>query len=87
MSAEVQDTTVPLSKVDSAIDESEHASPGDIKPKHRRTSSVVSGVFNILDLGEYQSIRISQLSSSPRPMDRAVWLTTVADQQKKKEST
>jgi len=50
MSAEVQDATVPLSKVDSAIDESEHASPGDIKPKHRRTSSVVSGVFNILDL-------------------------------------
>lgn len=47
MSAEVQE---PLSKVDSAIDDAP-ASPGESKPRHRRTSSTVSGVFNINDLG------------------------------------
>ncbi|EME88183.1 uncharacterized protein MYCFIDRAFT_86005 [Pseudocercospora fijiensis CIRAD86] len=46
MSAEVQE---PLSKVDSAIDDAP-GSPSDSKVKHRRTSSTVSGVFNILDL-------------------------------------
>jgi hypothetical protein len=50
MSAEVQE--IPLSKVDSAIDDTP-GSPSDNKPiKHRRTSSTVSGVFNILDLGK-----------------------------------
>jgi len=47
MSAEVQ---VPLTKVDSAVDDTTPASPSDIKPKHRRTSSTVSGVFNINEL-------------------------------------
>lgn len=49
MSAEVQE---PLTKVDSAVDETAPASPGESKVKHRRTSSTVSGVFNINDLGE-----------------------------------
>lgn len=40
-----------LSKVDSAIDDTP-ASPTESKIKHRRTSSTVSGVFNINDLGE-----------------------------------
>lgn len=39
-----------LSKIDSAIDDAP-ASPSESKPRHRRTSSTVSGVFNILDLG------------------------------------
>lgn len=51
MAAEVQDGN--LQKVDSAIAD-EPASPSEIKAKagHRRTSSTVSGVFNIADLGE-----------------------------------
>nr|POE54891.1 hypothetical protein CFP56_64564 [Quercus suber] len=51
MSAEVLEiqTGQPLSKVDSAIDDAP-ASPSESKPRHRRTSSTVSGVFNILDL-------------------------------------
>jgi len=50
MAAEVQDPTNNLSKVDSAIDDAP-ASPSDKKEiKHRRTSSTVSGVFNINDL-------------------------------------
>jgi len=51
MAAEVQEPSAPLSKVDSAIDDAP-ASPGESKPRHRRTSSTVSGVFNINDLGE-----------------------------------
>jgi len=51
MAAEVQEQSAPLSKVDSAIDDAP-ASPGESKPRHRRTSSTVSGVFNINDLGE-----------------------------------
>jgi len=50
MAAEVQEATAPLSKVDSAIDDTP-ASPSESKPKHRRTSSTVSGVFNINELG------------------------------------
>ncbi|WPG99605.1 Hypothetical protein R9X50_00242300 [Acrodontium crateriforme] len=49
MAAEV--TEANLSKVDSAIDDAP-ASPSESKPRHRRTSSTVSGVFNILDLGK-----------------------------------
>ncbi|KAH9809521.1 hypothetical protein Tdes44962_MAKER06129 [Teratosphaeria destructans] len=50
MAAEVQDPSVaPLSKVDSAIDDAP-ASPSESKPKHRRSSSTVSGVFSINDL-------------------------------------
>ncbi|KAK5112791.1 hypothetical protein LTR85_011125 [Meristemomyces frigidus] len=49
MSAEVQEQSVPLSKVDSAIDDAP-ASPSESKPRHRRTSSTVSGVFRIEDL-------------------------------------
>ncbi|KAK0257932.1 hypothetical protein LTR91_007667 [Friedmanniomyces endolithicus] len=49
MAAEVQEPSAPLSKVDSAIDDAP-ASPGESKPRHRRTSSTVSGVFNINDL-------------------------------------
>jgi hypothetical protein len=49
MSADIQ--THSLSKVDSAIDDTP-ASPTESKIKHRRTSSTVSGVFNINDLGE-----------------------------------
>ena len=49
MSADIQ--TQPLSKIDSAIDDTP-ASPTESKIKHRRTSSTVSGVFNINDLGE-----------------------------------
>jgi hypothetical protein len=59
--------TQPLSKVDSAIDDTP-ASPTESKIKHRRTSSTVSGVFNINDLGERASadraalMRLSGLS-------------------------
>ena len=54
MAAEVQDKLTDLSKVDSAISDAP-ASPSEKKqPKHRRTSSTVSGVFNINDLGEYR---------------------------------
>ena len=50
MSTEID---IPLSKVDSASAiEHGDASPTDHKIKHRRTSSTVSGVFNINDLGE-----------------------------------
>ncbi|SMQ46447.1 unnamed protein product [Zymoseptoria tritici ST99CH_1A5] len=49
MSAEVQEQQTPLSKVDSAIDDTP-GSPSDKPIRHRRTSSTVSGVFNILDL-------------------------------------
>lgn len=50
MSTEID---IPLSKVDSASAiEYGDASPTDHKIKHRRTSSTVSGVFNINDLGE-----------------------------------
>jgi len=47
MSAAIE--THSLSKVDSAIDDTP-ASPTESKIKHRRTSSTVSGVFNINDL-------------------------------------
>jgi len=51
MSADV--VTEPLSKVDSAISD-EPASPNEKKISHRRTSSAVSGVFNINDLGRWR---------------------------------
>jgi hypothetical protein len=52
MAAEVQEQNASLSKVDSAVDDAP-ASPSESKPnKHRRSSSTVSGVFNINDLGE-----------------------------------
>lgn len=54
MAAEVQDHSESLSKVDSAIDDAP-ASPSESKIKHRRTSSTVSGVFNINDLGKHAS--------------------------------
>ena len=50
MSAAIE-ITQPLSKVDSAVDDTP-ASPSESKIRHRRTSSTVSGVFNINDLGE-----------------------------------
>ena len=43
--------TSELSKVDSAIDGVPGSPVEDKKPGHRRTSSSVAGVFNILDLG------------------------------------
>jgi len=45
------DTTNTLSKVDSAIDDSSH-SPVEKKISHRRTSSSVTGVFNMQELQE-----------------------------------
>lgn len=48
MAAEVQEPAT-LSKVDSAVDDAP-ASPSEAKPKHRRTSSIVEGVFSINDL-------------------------------------
>ncbi|KAL9078191.1 MAG: hypothetical protein Q9157_002879 [Trypethelium eluteriae] len=56
------DTVEPLSKVDSAVDSTEPASPSDAKARHRRTSSTVSGVYNINDLGE-------KLNTSPATLD------------------
>jgi len=53
MSAAIE-ITQPLSKVDSAVDDTP-ASPSESKIRHRRTSSTVSGVFNINDLGELQA--------------------------------
>lgn len=55
MSADV--VTQPLSKVDSAVDDTP-ASPTESKIKHRRTSSTVSGVFNINDL-EKQNVDLA----------------------------
>lgn len=52
MSAEVQDAPITLTKVDSAVSEG-NASPNESKIKHRRTSSTVSGVFRIEDLGQW----------------------------------
>ena len=52
MSADVANSTSEdLSKVDSAVSDVP-ASPSESKIKHRRTSSTVSGVFNINDLGK-----------------------------------
>jgi hypothetical protein len=53
MSAEVQEShdNHKLTKVDSAVDDTTPASPSDVKPKHRRSSSIVEGVFSIYDLG------------------------------------
>lgn len=53
MSTEIE---IPLSKVDSAIEHGD-ASPTESKIKHRRTSSTVSGVFNINDLGKFSDSR------------------------------
>jgi len=64
MSAEVQDSTNqdstghPLTKIVSNVSKADSAnaiddapaSPSESKPRHRRTSSTVSGVFSILDL-------------------------------------
>jgi len=53
MSAEVQESHNDhhnLTKVDSAVDDTTPASPSDVKPKHRRSSSIVEGVFSIYDL-------------------------------------
>jgi hypothetical protein len=54
MSAEVQESNDHhvLTKVDSAVDDTTPASPKDVKPKHRRSSSIVEGVFSIYDLGK-----------------------------------
>lgn len=41
-----------LKKTDSATSEGLSSSPIESKIRHRRTSSTVSGVFNINDLGE-----------------------------------
>jgi len=77
MAAEVQDQSAPLSKVDSAIDDAP-ASPSESKIKHRRTSSTVSGVFNINDLEkEKVELKIApetqrlnwKLNSSPSTVD------------------
>ncbi|KAF2838712.1 hypothetical protein M501DRAFT_1052263 [Patellaria atrata CBS 101060] len=43
-------TPVPLSKVDSAVEDTLSTSPTEKKIGHRRTSSSVTGVFNINDL-------------------------------------
>ncbi|KAL1897746.1 hypothetical protein Cpir12675_002245 [Ceratocystis pirilliformis] len=45
----MSETLAPLSKVDSAVD-GVHDVPHNKTQKHRRSSSSVSGVFNILDL-------------------------------------
>jgi len=52
MSAEVQESHDhhKLTKIDSAVDDTTPASPSDVKPKHRRSSSIVEGVFSIYDL-------------------------------------
>lgn len=51
--ADVAQHGEPLSKVDSASAiEPGNASPKQSKISHRRTSSTVSGVFNINDLGK-----------------------------------
>ncbi|KAM0722924.1 hypothetical protein Q7P37_001122 [Cladosporium fusiforme] len=75
MSADV--VTQPLSKVDSAVDDAP-ASPTESKIKHRRTSSTVSGVFNINDL-EKQNVDLQiapetqklnwKLNSSPSTVE------------------
>ncbi|KAL1587071.1 hypothetical protein WHR41_04150 [Cladosporium halotolerans] len=75
MSADI--ATQPLSKVDSAVDDAP-ASPTESKIKHRRTSSTVSGVFNINDL-EKQNVDLAiapetqklnwKLNSSPSTVE------------------
>ncbi|KAI9691769.1 MAG: hypothetical protein M1822_007841 [Bathelium mastoideum] len=75
MSAEI---TEPLSKVDSAVDSTEPASPTEAKARHRRASSTVSGVYNINDLEkEGKEISIApetqrlgwKLNTSPATLD------------------
>jgi hypothetical protein len=63
MSAAIE-ITQPLSKVDSAVDDTP-ASPSESKIRHRRTSSTVSGVFNINDLGELSLLQTLQTRSIP----------------------
>lgn len=69
MAAEVQETT-NLSKVDSAISDVP-ASPDETKAKtgtHRRSSSNVSGVFNINDLGVWHSMLVVCLCTADASM-------------------
>ena len=63
MSAAIE-ITQPLSKVDSAVDDTP-ASPSESKIRHRMTSSTVSGVFNINDLGELSLLQTLQTHSIP----------------------
>lgn len=75
MSADV--ASEPLSKVDSAS-AVEHGSPNEKKISHRRTSSAVSGVFNMADL-EKEGVEIKiapetqklgwKLNTSPATLD------------------
>lgn len=60
MAAEVAEQP-SLSKVDSAVDDEAPASPADSKVKHRRTSSTVTGVFKIEDLGPCEVALITPL--------------------------
>lgn len=48
MSAEIEH---PLTKIDSAVSDTPHSPGAEKKISHRRTSSTVSGVFKIEDLG------------------------------------
>lgn len=52
MSADTASSPNDLRKVDSAIDDKPGSPTSEKKPSHRRTSSTVSGVFKMEDLGE-----------------------------------
>ncbi|KAI9694306.1 MAG: hypothetical protein M1820_009030 [Bogoriella megaspora] len=77
MSADTSVATEPLSKIDSAVD-NEPASPSESKTSHRRTSSSVTGVYNINDLEkEGKEISVApetqklgwKLNTSPTSLD------------------
>lgn len=58
--------SVPLTKIDSAIaglsisDEKPETTEKEVKKTHKRHSSVVEGIWNIKDLGQYSSISIGE---------------------------
>jgi len=80
MSAEVQEQP-SLTKVDSAIDDAP-ASPSESKPRHRRTSSTVSGVFNINDLGMSYPVSSSARADNTAAETEGVELKIAPETQK-----
>ncbi|KAJ9644527.1 hypothetical protein H2201_000301 [Coniosporium apollinis] len=72
------ETSTPLSKIDSAVEGLSSSPPADKKAGHRRTSSSVTGVYNIADLEkEGKEIKIApetqklnwKLNTSPASLD------------------
>lgn len=56
MSAEIEH---PLTRLDSAVSDTTYEPGHEKQIKHRRTSSTVSGVFRIEDLGKFAMVNSS----------------------------